>query len=88
MADDKKFFQLTEAEIKQRAALTPEEQLAVDIFMAAAAGLPETLCLAVIDRPEVMDDPAECEPNLIVRKRVTKGFVVPVAQMHKLSLSF
>lgn len=79
--DKKTYLELSEKEIKSRAALTPKEQTAVDAFLAAAKALPKSICIDV-------DHNDWGEPNLTVSKRITRGSARQVAALRKKSLSF
>lgn len=81
MMDYKTYLELTDEEIKFRAALTPKEKAAVDAFIAAARALPKSICIAV-------DDNGWGEPNLKVSKRITRGSAKQVAALRKKSLVF
>ncbi len=82
--DDKTYLELSETEIKSRAALTPKEQAAVDALLAAVKALPKSICINVDDAWE--DDPSE--PNFTVSKRITRGSAQQVASLRKKSLCF
>ena len=79
--DHKKFFDLTPAERKARAKLNPQEQAAVDAFIAAAKALPRSICIEVNDNDWG-------EPHLLVSKRVTRGSATQVAALRKCTLVF
>lgn len=74
------YFELTQAQCRKRARLTDEEKKAVDVFLAAAKALPESLCISVDDDPD--------EPNLTISKRITQGSAMRVAWLKKRSLYF
>lgn len=69
---------------KAYAPMTPEEKSAVDLFMAAAKALPESICIDVDDA--FSDD--EDEPTLSVRKRTSAHSASLVAELYKPSLCF
>lgn len=81
MSTTERYYELTPAERKQRATLTPAEQIAVDAFLRAAKALPKTLCIHVRD----YDDGGD---NLAVSKRITAGSAMRVAGLRKKSLVF
>lgn len=80
MKDGKTYFDLSEDELTERAALTPSERQAVDAFISAARALPKTLCIDVNSFGEA--------PQLTISKRLTAGSAQQVAQLTKKSLCF
>jgi len=74
--DGKRYFDLTEKEIKARARLGPKEQAAVDALKAAVKALPRSICLEVD------------EEGLRISKRITSGSAQEVATVRKASLEF
>ncbi len=71
----------SDEEAKELVKLTPEEQTAVDEFLAAAKALPKSICIEV-------DDNYDGEGHLKVSKRITKGWCQQVASLRKKSLHF
>lgn len=74
--DRKTWGELSHAELVQRAKLTPQEQTAVDAFIAAARGLQKSLFIELDDA------------QLTVFKRTTRGSGREVAAIRKKSLEF
>lgn len=78
MYEDRSYCDLTQAEVDKMKKLTPQEQAAVDVFIAAAKALPKSLCISV-------DSDA---PHLCISKRITRGSCLDVATLRKKSLHF
>lgn len=79
---NKSWFDLTDEEKKELSKLTPDEQVAVDAFIAAARALPKTLCIGL--EPDADVD----ENHLTISKRITANSCRQVAGLHKKSLCF
>jgi hypothetical protein len=75
------YLDLTPAERKARARLTPKEQMAVDNLVAAIKALPPSLCCATTD----FSDDAE---HFTISKRITRGSATQVAKVRKKSIIF
>ncbi len=78
MKNSKRYIDLSQAEIDERAKLTPKEEVAVQAFLAAAKALPRTLHIHLDD----------FNYDLTVSKRLTAGSSQVVAELHKKSLCF
>lgn len=74
--DGKRYFDLTEAERKQRAKLTAKESRLVGQLVRAVRRLPRTLCIDVDDE------------GFRVRKRITVGSAMQVAEVKRKTLVF
>lgn len=83
--DHKTYLDLTPAERKQRATLTPKERVAVDAFLAAAKALPASIC---IDIKKERGRSGRRSAVLDVSKRITRGSAHRVAELRKASLAF
>ena len=79
MIRNKSWAMLTDKEIAKAAKLNPQEQAAVDAFVAAAKALPKSLCVDVSDYDDKDD-------GLTVSKRITSGMTQVVAHIRKRSL--
>jgi len=74
------YFDLTVDQRKQRAKLTPVEQMLMDDFLKAARALPKSLSVKVDE---------DADPyHLVVRKRITRGSCMAVGGIRKKSLVF
>lgn len=63
--------------IAEKKKLTPTEQAAVDAFVAAAKGLPKSICIDF-----------DSEGELLIQKRIEPGLAAQVAIVKKRSLAF
>lgn len=74
--DGKTYFDLSEAERKERAKLTAKESRSVSALIHAVRSLPTGLCIDVDDE------------GLTVSKRITEGAAMQVAEVKRRNLTF